>query len=160
MNVVGDTSPFIVLVNIHEIDLLPALFGEVVVPPEVIEELGRPHRPPAVQNFVRSIPAWLRVRTPRQLKPGLGLHDGERAAISLAVELKPSLLLIDEKLGRAVAQDLKIDFIGAVGILKRAADRRLVDLGDAFSRMKATDFWISHRFLDDTLRGFQARRSH
>jgi predicted nucleic acid-binding protein len=157
VNVVADTSPFIVLVSLDEIDLLPKLFGEVYVPPEVIEELRRPHRPPAVRAFAQSIPRWLRIRKPRRLEPLLELHDGERAAISLAPEIRPSLLLIDEKQGRAAAQALEIDFLGAVGILKRAADRGWVNLADAFARRKATDFWISHRFLDDVLRRFHAR---
>jgi predicted nucleic acid-binding protein len=41
MLVVADSSPLIVLIQIGQIDVLPALFGEVVIPPEVSAELLR-----------------------------------------------------------------------------------------------------------------------
>lgn len=44
MIVVADTSPFVVLVNIGCIDLLPGLYDRVVVPPEVVAELRSPKR--------------------------------------------------------------------------------------------------------------------
>ncbi len=40
MLVVADSSPLIVLVNIRQVDVLPKLFGQVVVPPEVTNALG------------------------------------------------------------------------------------------------------------------------
>ncbi len=35
MLVVADSSPLIVLINIGHIDVLPGLFGQVIVPPQV-----------------------------------------------------------------------------------------------------------------------------
>ena len=37
--VVSDTSPINYLIRIGEIDLLPKLFGEVLIPPAVLQEL-------------------------------------------------------------------------------------------------------------------------
>ena len=39
MIVVSDTSPIINLAMISRLDLLPALFGEVVIPQQVFEEI-------------------------------------------------------------------------------------------------------------------------
>jgi hypothetical protein len=36
-------------------------------------------------------------------------------------------------------------------VLERAADAKLLDLAEAFERIKKTDFWISHKLLDDRL---------
>ncbi len=40
MIVVADTSPLNYLLLIDEIDLLPAIFGEVLLPPAVFQELS------------------------------------------------------------------------------------------------------------------------
>lgn len=42
MIVVSDTSPLNYLVLIEEVEVLPAVFGRVVVPPVVVEELQAP----------------------------------------------------------------------------------------------------------------------
>ena len=76
MLVVADSSPLIVLVNIGHIDVLPALFGQVVVPHEVVAELHRDNRPQAVHDFLASYPAWLVERSPSAIEPIVGLHAG------------------------------------------------------------------------------------
>ena len=45
-----------------------------------------------------------------------------------------------------------INAIGTVRILERAAEERLLDLKDAFQLVKQTDFWISHKLLDERLK--------
>jgi predicted nucleic acid-binding protein len=157
MLVVADSSPLIVLVNIAQIDVLPRLFGQVVIPPEVLSELDQPNRPAGVRSFVASRPAWLLERVPATIEAIPSLHAGELAAISLAQELKADLLLIDEVRGRKAAADRHIPFAGTVGVLELAADNGLLDLQEAFARVKKTDFWISHDLLDDRLRQHAAR---
>jgi len=152
MLVVADSSPLIVLVNIGHVHVLPRLFGQVVIPPQVLAELERSNRPQAVREFVASRPTWLVERTPTALQPIPALHAGELAAISLALELKADLLLIDEVRGRQAAAGRHIPFTGTIGVLELAADRALLDLADAFERVKNTDFWISPELLDERLR--------
>jgi len=83
MLVVADSSPLIVLVNIGQIDVLPKLFGQVVIPPEVLSELNQPNRPAGARSFVASRPAWLLERVPVTVEAIPFLHAGELAAISL-----------------------------------------------------------------------------
>jgi predicted nucleic acid-binding protein len=152
MLVVADGSPLIVLINIGHIDILPSLFRQVVIPPEVFAELDRSNRPQGVRDFVASRPAWLIERAPSAVQQIPGLHAGELAAISLAQELKADLLLIDEARGRKAAGDRHIPFTGTIGVLELAADQALLDLSDAFARVKRTDFWISPELLDQRLK--------
>jgi hypothetical protein len=42
MLVIADSSPLHYLVLIEQTDILPALFGHVIIPPVVAEELQRP----------------------------------------------------------------------------------------------------------------------
>ncbi len=158
MLVIADSSPVIALVNIGHIGLLPALFGQIIVPPQVAEELARPARPAPVRGLIASPPVWLLQQSPVSIEPIPYLHAGELAAISLARELRADLLLIDEARGRQAAAARQIPFAGTIGILELAADRGLLDLASAFASLKTTDFWVSDRFLDERLEGFKKRR--
>jgi predicted nucleic acid-binding protein len=152
MLVVADASPLIALVNVGHVAVLPKLFASVTIPPTVARELSFPNRPPAVREFAAAPPPWLLTRAPSTVEPIPLLHDGERAAISLAAELRADLLLIDEAQGRRAAVERHIPITGTIGILELAADRHLLDLAEAFDRLKRTDFWISHGLLDQRLK--------
>jgi len=158
MIVVADSSPLVALTNIGYIDVLPRLFGQVIIPPEISAELSQPRRPQAVRDFIASPPDWLFERATVAVLPIPGLHAGELAAISLAQKLKADLLLIDDVRGRKAAGDRRIAFTGTIGVLELAADQRLLDLEDVFARLKNTDFWISPQLLDERLKLQLARR--
>ena len=158
MIVVADSSPLVALTNIGHIDVLPKLFGQVVIPPEISAELNQPSRPQAVRDLIASPPDWLIERAPVRIHPIPTLHPGELAAISLAKELRADLLLIDDVRGRKAARDRRIPITGTIGVLELAAAQRLLDLQDAFARLKSTDFWISPQLLDERLKIQLARR--
>ena len=105
MIVVADASPFVVLVAIGHVDVLPTLFREVLIPPEVPSELASSKRPTEVRDFVATPPPWLRILAPSSPKSIPGLDAGETAAITLAAELKAGRLIIDEYRGRKVATE-------------------------------------------------------
>lgn len=160
MIIVADSSPFVVLIAIGHIDVLPALFGEIVIPPQVESELASQRRPEAVRTFIGAVPPWLRVQSPDLIESIEGLHDGETAAIALARELGAGLVIIDESLGRRAAIDRGLRVVGTIGVLEAAAARDLLDLGRAFEAIKETDFWVSPTFLDERLALFQSRKTH
>jgi predicted nucleic acid-binding protein len=56
MIVVADSSPLIVLVNIGHVEILPALFREVVIPPQIAAELSDARRSQAVRDFINGQP--------------------------------------------------------------------------------------------------------
>jgi predicted nucleic acid-binding protein len=151
MVVVADSSPFIALVNVGHADVLPALFGQVIIPPQVAQELASPKRPPAVRAFIAAPPPWLSLQAPASVEPIPDLHPGELAAISLARELRADLLLIDDTDARRAAAARHLPLTGTVGVLERAADQGQLDLAAAFARLKQSDFWISHKLLDARL---------
>jgi len=158
MLVVADSSPLIVLINIGRIDILHALFGKVIIPPEVAVELRHDKRPLSIRTFISAPPDWLIEQTPSSVDSIPMLHPGEASAISLAVELGADLLLIDEILGRKAAVARGIQITGTIGIIEQAADQGLLDLKEAFSQIKNTDFWISHELLDARLELFLRRK--
>lgn len=155
MIVVADSSPFVALVAIGHVELLPSMYGRVIIPPEVAAELASPKRPRAVQAFIAMPSAWLEIRTPSVVERIPGLDVGECAAISLARELQADRVIIDEAVGRRAAVERNVPVIGTIGVLVAAAQRDLIDLEHAFNKVKQTDFWVSHKFLDEQLARFR-----
>lgn len=90
MIVVADTSPLNYLILIDEVELLPVLFGKVLVPQAVFQELAHPKAPLKVREWIVRLPAWLEVHTVvSNAGPALMKLDlGEREAIQLALEAR------------------------------------------------------------------------
>ena len=64
--VVADTSPLNYLLLIGEIAILQGLYGEILIPPEVLAELSDVDAPPEVLKWIQVRPAWLQVRQRRR----------------------------------------------------------------------------------------------
>ena len=154
MTVVADTSPLNYLVLIDAIDVLPQLFGRVLIPEAVALELQRPRTPPEVASWLTAQPAWLVIQAPTQPASDPAdqelerLGAGEREAIMLASQHRPDvLLLIDEGKGRRVANRRKLRIIGTLGILELAAESGLLDLPSTVERLTRTTFYVAPSLL-------------
>jgi len=78
-------------------EILPQLYPQVVVPEEVVEELQRLCTPVVALDRARNPPGWLIIQSAMALDNEADLATlgrGERAAITLALEHKPDVLLI------------------------------------------------------------------
>ncbi len=159
MIVVSDTSPFVKLAHLQLFDVLPALFGAVLIPPEVHAELCLANKPDAVRRLATQPPEWLIVRPARSHLNHPDLHDGEAAAIALAEELSADVLLIDERLGHQFARSRGLRTLRTAAMIKLAADAGLIhDLRATFERLAQTDFRVPKRVLDELLRDHLHRR--
>lgn len=78
----------------------------------------------------------------------MGLDAGEREVISLGLDVKADLVLLDEARGRRAAVEQGLAVAGTLGVLQRAARRGLVDLPDAIERLRRTSFRVSPRLLE------------
>jgi predicted nucleic acid-binding protein len=159
--VVADTGPLHYLVLIEAIELLPRLFGKVLVPEIVRIELGRPRTPAPVRTWLRTNPTWLEQRPmppgAALLSPKLG--EGEQAAIALAHAVGATLILMDDRVGTATARAQGLEATGTLGVLELAAARDLIDLPAALTRLKATNFRYRPELLEILLARHQERRS-
>lgn len=140
MIIVADTSPLNYLVLIGEIELLPRLFGQVIIPHAVLAELHTPGAPEVVREWANSAPSWLETRTASFIDPGIKLGMGEVEAICLANELQADQLLVDDRKARKVALARGLTVAGTLNILEAAAKREMVDLPNAISRLQLTNF--------------------
>lgn len=145
MIVVADTTPLNYLVLIGEIELLPALYQSVLIPPEVHRELKHPDAPPAVRTWALILPAWCEVRSPVSA-PDSTLNDldaGEREAIQLALEAGVNILLMDESEGRQEALRRHLKVTGTLAVLEKAGQRGLIDFRSALDQLEQTNFRLS-----------------
>lgn len=143
MIVVADTSPLNYLIQIECDRLLPELFGQIIVPSAVMEEMHHERAPSAVQHWISNIPFWIEVAPPvAPPDPYLAsLGSGEREAIQLAEEREANLLLMDELKGRLEAVRRGLLVTGTLGVFVRAGRLRLIDPEAAYQRLvSATSF--------------------
>ncbi len=61
MIVISDTSPINYLILIECVNVLPELYGRVMIPEGVFEELQRQSTPEVVREWIAAIPSWLEV---------------------------------------------------------------------------------------------------
>ena len=152
MIVVADTSPINYLLLIDQIDLLPHLFREIIIPDVVRDEMIAPGAPAVLQQWITNPPNWIKVQAVSVTDKSLSsLDPGEQAAITLAQTLPADLLIIDDRLGRRAASSLGVPIIGTLGILDDAANQELINLTEAIDRLQQTNFRISRRIIQTLL---------
>lgn len=148
--VVSDSSVIINLAWIGQLHLLQSLYAPVLIPNAVWQEIvvsgiGQPGSLEVQQA------EWIQRRDVSNLMLLLSLRRdldrGEAEAIVLAIEEK-TLLLIDERRGRAIAEYFGIPILGLVGVLVRAKQKGLLtEIRPLLDRLR-TDVGF---FISDTL---------
>jgi predicted nucleic acid-binding protein len=152
MIVVADSSPLIALCRIGRLDLLHDLFGKLIIPDAVWQEVVTSH--PGKAGVTEVLAAtWIEQQTVKDrplvhlLRQDLGA--GESEAIVLARECSADVLLMDERRGREAAKRLGLTCTGLVGILLEARRRGVVNdpAGIAQDLRDIAGFWISDELM-------------
>lgn len=156
MIVVSDSSPLIALASIGHLDLLRALYGRVLIPEAVRDEVsGDIDRRGAREILLAD---WIEVRPASDtidLYLARTLVDaGEAEAIGLAIELNAELLIVDERRARDLATTMGLRITGVVGVLLEAKKRALVPaIKPVLDALSATGgFHLSRAFQAAALR--------
>lgn len=127
--VVLNNTPLVALWSLGRLDLLEALFGEVLIPAAVREEFlardgGDRARALEAAPWIRSVT----LAHPRRALAFGGLDLGEAEVLALAEERAARLVLLDEKKARRYADRLGFAKTGTVGLLLLAKEKGLIDL--------------------------------
>ena len=158
--VITDASPLNGLARIDGLHWLHGLFGEVWMPREVRAEVisgGLTDQKFVGETAILNAEqrGWLRVAQLAPTGPDLpDLDEAETACIRIALaQAGPKLLLIDERAGRGVAQELGLRVAGTAAVVGMAKSRGLIPSArDAFVRLHASDFRISAEVIATVLR--------
>lgn len=147
MMVVSDTSPVNYLILTEYVGVLHELYGHIVIPEIVFEELTSAGAPMTVKTWCAARPDWIEVRVLSKTDAALQLTGGERDAVLLGEEIGADLLLMDERAGRREASRRNLRVTGTLGILRAAAELGLVDSDEAINRLSQTSFRASPKLL-------------
>lgn len=149
--VVSDTSPLHYLIECDAVEILPALFHEVLIPPTVHREMQQPKTPPRVRAWAGALPSWVKVQAPTVLDDSLKIDQGEREAICLAREVHAVAILIDDRKGRMEAMCCGLRVAGTIGLLELAARRGLVDFPQVIQRLRQTNARLDEELIQAAL---------
>lgn len=126
--VISNTSPLQYLHQLGLLHLLPALAGQVIIPPAVVNELAMGKSVgidvPEVKQLV-----WVSLRQPvsvTALSLVTDLGPGETQVLALALEMPGAVVILDDFLARRTAETLHIPLTGAWGILLSAKRAGLI----------------------------------
>lgn len=126
MKVFSNTTPIIALSSIQRLDVLPHLFGKIHLVNEVIDEctVGGHISVPTLTEIDWIIPVN---STPIQNTGVLLVLDkGEKHTLDMAKKLNADWVIIDEKIGRNLAEYFGLRVIGTLGILLKAKQQGLI----------------------------------
>jgi predicted nucleic acid-binding protein len=134
------------------------LYGKITVTESVRGEACHPSAPEKLRGLFGAVPEWVSVvpdQTPF-LEETSVLDPGEASAITLAWQNREtSLLILDERRGRKVADALGLRMTGTAGLLADAAVAGLIDFDEVFLRLSQTGFRLSTQVVDELRRKLQ-----
>ncbi|WP_029522479.1 DUF3368 domain-containing protein [Persephonella sp. KM09-Lau-8] len=125
--VVSNTTPILSFIKLNRLDILRNIYKEITIPEAVYRELEE-----GKHKYYLNISKedWIKiskVSNKRLVKQFEKILDtGEAEAITLALELKADLLLMDEKIGRKIAEEQGLKISGTIGILLKAKEEGII----------------------------------
>jgi predicted nucleic acid-binding protein len=144
--VISNTSPLFYLHRLRQLDLLQKLYTRLLVPEAVVDELqaGRDQGEdvPEVTGY-----DWIEVRAVRMPAVVTLITDlgaGEAQVLALALEVPDSLVLLDDRVARAVASMRHIRMTGTAGVLLKAKQEgHIPAVAPLLERLLQLDFRLS-----------------
>jgi predicted nucleic acid-binding protein len=112
--VIVDTSPLQYLHQLGLLDLLPELYGKVLIPESVVREIAAGHGLGVALPELKTL-GWIEVREVSGLSVLPLVSDlgaGEREVLALALEAADPLVVLDDALARRVAKRLELRMTG------------------------------------------------
>lgn len=143
--VVSDTSCFIALSKIKELQILQKLYGRIITTPTVVDEFGE------------HLPEWIQVQPPKDLQKQqlleLQVDRGEASAVILALELEADLIILDDYKARLSAEKLGMNITGTLGVIIRAKKAGILhSIQPLIDKLRKTDFRVSEELLIEALK--------
>lgn len=143
--IIADTTCFILLEKIGELDLLKSVFGKVTTTPIIAAEFGLP------------LPTWVEIKEVQDIRLQNALQievdAGEASAIALCTELAPALLIVDDLEARRLAKQLNITHTGTLGVVLRAKRTgQIKNIRFVIEKIQKTNFRISEKLYQDVLK--------
>lgn len=152
--VIADASTLIGLSRIGQLSLLKKLFGEVIIPRGVYDEVAI-ERKKGSHVFKKSTYLIIKDVEDRVSTDFLmaSFGKGEAQVLALAKEKKADLILLDEKRARKTARRAGFKVMGILGILVISKDKGFIPLVKPFiEELNSQGFRLSEKVMKITLK--------
>lgn len=163
--IIADASVLIALAKMRRLDLLKAVYGDVLMGPQVKAETvdaGKRISAPGVERIEKALDdGWLQVArlsskeksTAQSIVSKGGLDAGEAESIALASSRK-LIVILDDRAARSFAEVIGVTFLGTAGLLFQAFVTKhltLAELEDAVEVLSQT-IWLAPAVVADVLK--------
>jgi len=155
VKVICNSTPLISLSSIGKLHLLNDLFGEIIIPDKVFNEVVIAGSDKYGSSDIKEC-IWIKVTKTSDniLKSYLmqTLDEGEAEVIVLADELKADLIIIDERLARNYVEKANMKLIGTLGILAKSKLEGYIPCARNLIReMLSKGIWFNKALVDRIL---------
>ncbi len=151
--IISNTTPIITLLTISKLELLKEIYGNIIIPKGVFEEIEEGKNKSYYTDLLKI--EWIEIKTITDKEPLKYLHDldkGESEVIVLANEIKADLVIIDEKLGREYAEYFNLKVTGTIGILLKAKELGLIkEVKPLLNKMSEKGIWLNSKLIEKVL---------
>ena len=125
--VVADASTLIGLSRIGKLDLLQDLYGQIVIPQSVYDEVVSESKDGSEKVKMAKYLKVEKITDIQVVELFLGyLGTGEAEVLTLSKEKRADLVLIDEKKARKAARRAGFEVMGVLGLLLAAKNKGLI----------------------------------
>ena len=149
--VIANTTPLISLADIGCFDILQKIYGEIVIPHAVLEEIKSEPAKTLVRNsnfiHVMRISDY---RTKRIFSSRL--HNGEVEVLLLAEEQDADLLLMDDNAAKKTAKFMGFKVTGTLGVLLKGKQEGYIrEIKPLLDKLIATGFYVKPEIMQYVL---------
>jgi predicted nucleic acid-binding protein len=128
--VIADSSCFIGLSKIGQLNILPQLFGKIIIPEAVYYEVVIRGSGKAGAEEVKNAD-WIenqKVKNELAVRAfRINLGFGESEVIALANECQADFIILDDWKARQTAEELELPVIGTIAILQKAVEKGIIE---------------------------------
>jgi predicted nucleic acid-binding protein len=152
--IVSNTTPIISLLKIGKLQIIKDLYGELIIPKEVFNEVEAGKNKEFYVDLSKI--EWIKIeeiQNEKSLSYFLDLDKGEAEAIVLATEKEADLIILDETLGRFHAKHVGLKVTGTIGILMKAKQLGyIIELKPLLLELRTKSVWLSDNFIGEILK--------
>lgn len=149
-----NTSPLFYLHQVHQLEILLKLYGQIITPVAVEQELAV-GKSTSIDVPDLSHLDWLRVKAvnPVAVPNVIDLGRGEAEVIALGLEKPDSLLILDDQLGRKIAKFYELRYTGTLGVLIKAKQAGYLEaISPVITSLKNKGMWLTEEIVMTALK--------
>ena len=151
--IVSNTTPILSLLKINKLNLLKKLYGQIIIPFAVYQEIENGKEKHYYQDL--SSVDWIeikKIKNPGSKNFIFDLDDGEAEVMILANEIDADLVIIDEIIGRRYAKQLDLKITGTLGVLLKAKkEGYILSVEELLTELTQKGTWLNPKLITKVL---------